>query len=71
MPCAVYARSTSTVAPETSGTWTSGHSPFRDALAEIGVTNVACELFDAPHGAIDYRYPRGLAYLAERLTRDP
>lgn len=39
-----------------------------DALAEIGVTDVRCELFDAAHGAIDYRYPGGLAYLAERLA---
>jgi hypothetical protein len=44
---------------------------FRDALAEIGVTDVACELFDAPHGGIDHRYPRGLAYLAERLASAP
>ena len=45
-----------------------GALAFRDALAEIGVTDVACELFEAAHGAIDYRYPRGLAYLAERLA---
>ena len=45
-----------------------GAQAFRDALAEIGVIDVACELFDATHGAIDYRYPRGLAYLAERLA---
>jgi hypothetical protein len=48
-----------------------GALAFRDALAEIGVTDVACELFDAAHGAIDYRYPLGLAYLAERLTKVP
>ena len=34
------------------------------------MTDVACELFDAAHGGIDYRYPRGLAYLAERLASD-
>jgi hypothetical protein len=45
-----------------------GAQAFRDALAEIGVTDVACEIFDAAHGGIDYRYPRGLAYLAERLA---
>src|SRR3954454_18623973 len=45
-----------------------GAVAFRDALAEIGVTDVACELFDAAHGGIDYRYPHGLAYLAERLA---
>jgi hypothetical protein len=45
-----------------------GALAFRDALAEIGVTDVACELFEATHMAIDYRYPRGIAYLTERLT---
>jgi S-formylglutathione hydrolase FrmB len=45
-----------------------GAQAFRDALGEIGVTDVACEIFDAAHGGIDYRYPHGLAYLAERLT---
>jgi S-formylglutathione hydrolase FrmB len=48
-----------------------GALAFRDALAEIGITDVACELFDATHGGIDYRYPGGLAYLAQRLTREP
>jgi hypothetical protein len=48
-----------------------GALAFRDALAEIGVTDVACELFEAAHGGIDYRYPRGLAYLAERLSSSP
>ena len=48
-----------------------GALAFRDALAEVDVTDVACELFDAAHGGIDYRYPRGLAYLAERLASDP
>ena len=45
-----------------------GALAFRDALADIGVTDVACELFDAAHGGIDYRYPRGIGYLAERLA---
>jgi hypothetical protein len=45
-----------------------GALAFRDALAEVGVTDVACEVFDATHMAIDYRYPTGLAYLAERLA---
>jgi hypothetical protein len=45
-----------------------GALAVRDALADIGVTDVACELFEAGHGGIDYRYPRGLAYLAERLA---
>jgi hypothetical protein len=45
-----------------------GALAFREALGEIGVTDVSCELFDAGHGGIDYRYPRGIAYLAERLA---
>jgi hypothetical protein len=45
-----------------------GAEAFRRALAEIGVTAVAFELFDAGHGAIEYRYPLGVKYLAERLT---
>ena len=38
------------------------------ALERIGVTDVYFELFDATHTAIDYRYPIGLKYLAERLS---
>jgi len=45
-----------------------GALAFHDALGDIGVTDVACELFDAGHGGIDYRYPRAVAYLAERLA---
>ena len=45
-----------------------GAIAFRDALEEIGVTDVACETFEAAHGGIEYRYPRGLTYLAERLA---
>jgi S-formylglutathione hydrolase FrmB len=45
-----------------------GAEAFRRALADIGVTDVACETFDAAHGGIDYRYPIGIRYLAERLT---
>ena len=41
---------------------------FRDQLSAIGVTDVHFELFDAGHGAIEYRYPLSLAYLAERLS---
>ena len=41
---------------------------FRDELAAIGVTDVHFELFEAGHGAIEYRYPLSLAYLAERLS---
>jgi len=45
-----------------------GAEAFRQALEEIGVTDVRFELFDATHGLIEYRYPLALAYLAERLT---
>jgi hypothetical protein len=44
---------------------------FRRALQQVGVTDVFFELFDATHSAIEYRYPIGLAYLAERLAALP
>jgi S-formylglutathione hydrolase FrmB len=45
-----------------------GAEAFRRALADIGVTDVFFELFDATHMSIEYRYPKGLQYLAERLS---
>ena len=45
-----------------------GAEAFRRALAGIGVADVFFELFDAGHGAIEYRYPLALKYLAERLS---
>jgi S-formylglutathione hydrolase FrmB len=45
-----------------------GAEAFRRALESIGVTDVFFELFDATHSAIEYRYPIGLRYLAERLA---
>jgi len=45
-----------------------GASAFVEQLAGIGVSDVAFELFDGRHGGIDHRYPRSLAYLAERLA---
>jgi hypothetical protein len=45
-----------------------GAEAFRRALAEIGVTDVFFELFDAGHGNIEYRYPLSVQYLAERLA---
>ena len=48
-----------------------GAVAFRDALAAIGVTDVAFELIEATHGGIDWRYPLSLAYLAERLSPAP
>jgi hypothetical protein len=37
-------------------------------LAKIGVTDVQFELFEGKHGAIEYRYPLALAYLAAKLS---
>jgi hypothetical protein len=45
-----------------------GAEAFRRALADVGVTDVFFELFDAGHGAIEYRYPIALKYLAEKLS---
>jgi Putative esterase len=45
-----------------------GAEAFRQALEEIGVTDVFFELFDATHSSIEYRYPISLKYLAERLS---
>jgi S-formylglutathione hydrolase FrmB len=45
-----------------------GAEAFRRALADIGVPDVAFELFDGGHGGIWYRYPLALRYLAERLA---
>lgn len=45
-----------------------GAEAFRRELERIGVTDVLFELFDAGHGSIEYRYPRALAYLADRLS---
>ncbi len=44
-----------------------GAEAFRRELEAIGVREVFFELFDAKHGGIEYRYPLGLRYLAERL----
>jgi S-formylglutathione hydrolase FrmB len=47
-----------------------GAAAFRDGLRRIGVPDdrVHFELFEAGHGAIEYRYPLALAWLAERLA---
>ncbi|HLY93618.1 MAG TPA: alpha/beta hydrolase-fold protein [Gaiellaceae bacterium] len=45
-----------------------GAEAFRQALAQIGITDVFFELFDATHMSIEYRYPLALRYLAERLS---
>jgi Putative esterase len=38
-------------------------------LEQLGVRDLHAELFDATHLAIEYRYPLGIRYLAERLRR--
>jgi S-formylglutathione hydrolase FrmB len=45
-----------------------GAEAFRRALEQIGVTDIAFELFDGTHMGIEYRYPLSLKYLAERLS---
>jgi hypothetical protein len=45
-----------------------GAAAFRQALEDIGVTDVRFELFDATHGGIGWRYPLSLAFLAQRLS---
>jgi hypothetical protein len=45
-----------------------GAEAFRRALADLGVTDVQFELFDATHSAIEYRYPLAIKYLADRLA---
>ena len=47
-----------------------GAEAFRRELEKLGITDVFFELFDAGHGAIEYRYPLAIRYLAEQL-RDP
>ena len=48
-----------------------GAEAFRKEIAAAGLPDerVHFELFDAGHGAIDYRYPLSLAWLATRLAR--
>ena len=43
-----------------------GAAAFSAELDSLGIGH-AFELFDATHSGIEYRYPRGLAFLAERL----
>jgi pimeloyl-ACP methyl ester carboxylesterase len=40
---------------------------IRRRLTDLGVRDLHVELFDATHAWIEYRYPIGLRYLAERL----
>jgi hypothetical protein len=43
-----------------------GAAAFSAELDALGIEHTF-ELFDATHAGIEYRYPRGLAFLAERL----
>jgi Putative esterase len=45
-----------------------GAEAFRRRLEELGVSEVHFELFEGGHGAIEYRYPVAVRYLAERLA---
>jgi S-formylglutathione hydrolase FrmB len=45
-----------------------GAIAFRRELAKIGVPDVFFELFEGRHGAIEFRYPIAVRYLAERLS---
>lgn len=46
-----------------------GAETFRRELEGIGAPEPAFELFDAGHGAIEYRYPLSLRYLLERIAK--
>jgi hypothetical protein len=48
-----------------------GAEAFHAEIRKAGLPadRVRFELFDAGHGAIEYRYPLALAWLAERLAR--
>jgi len=45
-----------------------GAQAVKGELEAVGAGPVQLELFDATHMGIDYRYPVGLRYLAERLS---
>jgi hypothetical protein len=45
-----------------------GAEAFRKECVATGTPAPFFELFDGKHGAIEYRYPIALRYLAERLA---
>jgi hypothetical protein len=45
-----------------------GAEAFRRECVAAGASEIRFELFDAKHGAIEYRYPLAIAWLAERLA---
>ena len=48
-----------------------GAEAFRQACVAAGAPEPFFELFSAKHGAIEYRYPIAIRYLAERLADTP
>lgn len=48
-----------------------GAAAVAEALRDAGVGEVRLELFDGGHGGMEYRYPRGIRFLAERLEERP
>ena len=67
-PCARSGRSGWTPAARTTTAWTWRREAFVAELGRAGVDDVAFELFEGTHAAIEYRYPLALGYLAERLA---
>lgn len=47
-----------------------GASAVAEELRALGIEHTF-ELFDGTHAGIEYRYPKGLAFLAERLSQVP
>jgi S-formylglutathione hydrolase FrmB len=45
-----------------------GAEAFRRECVAAGAQDIRFELFDAKHGAIEYRYPLAIAWLADRLA---
>lgn len=44
-----------------------GAEAFRRELDKLDIKNYFFELFDATHAAIEYRYPKAMAWLSERI----
>jgi len=45
-----------------------GAEAFRRELDKLSIKDYFFELFDATHAAIEYRYPKAMKYLAERIA---
>jgi len=44
-----------------------GAEAFRRELDKLSIKDYFFELFDATHAAIEYRYPKAMKYLAEKI----